>query len=283
MHISTRLILGVCFTLRLAGNRAVLIIWLAATLIVAGYAGPAIASPPSIAKAFGVSSIPVGGVTSLTLTISNPNVAPVFDVGFTDNLPSGLVVSTPNDLNSSCGGTATATAGSGTVSLSMGTVVALGSCSVSLHVTTTSAGSKNNSVTVTSTGGTGNASASLSVVAPPAISKQFGVASLGLGRSTSLTFTITNINGDTSLTGIAFTDNLPAGLLATTFIGNSTCMGEALILNGVVSLTGGIVSAIGGCSISVNVTATSLGMKFNAVTVTSTNGGQAIRPARPSR
>ena len=125
MHISRRLMLDACFTPRLAGNRAVLIIWLAATLIVAGYAGPAIASPPSITKAFGVSSIPVGGVTSLTLTISNPNVAPVFDVGFTDNLPSGLVVSTPNDLNSSCGGTATATAGSGTVSLSSGTVVAL--------------------------------------------------------------------------------------------------------------------------------------------------------------
>jgi hypothetical protein len=83
-------------------------------------------------------------------------------------------------------------------------------------VTGTIANSTNsNAVTVTSSnGGTGNtAIATIVVLAPPSITKQFGVASLRLHRRTSLTFTITNPNTSTSLTGVAFTDTLPTGLL----------------------------------------------------------------------
>src|SRR5207244_5576206 len=113
----------------------------------------------------------------------------------------------------------TAVAGSGSISLSGGTLTASpaagSSCTFSVKVTGTSAGVKNNSVQVTSTeGGTGNTSnASLTVVAPPTISKAFGAGSIPLNGSTSLSFTITNPNTASALSGVAFTDNLPSGVV----------------------------------------------------------------------
>ena len=88
-------------------------------------------------------------------------------MAFTDTLPAGLVVATPNGLTGSCGGgTITAVAGAGSVSLSGATIAVSGSCNFSVNVTGTTTGSKTNTTgNVTSTnGGTGNtASAGLTV------------------------------------------------------------------------------------------------------------------------
>ena len=76
---------------------------------------------PTIAKAFGAPSIVVNGTTTLTFTLTNPNAATALTgVGFTDTLPAGLVVATPNGLANTCGGTVTAAAGSGSVALASG-------------------------------------------------------------------------------------------------------------------------------------------------------------------
>jgi hypothetical protein len=93
----------------------------------------------------------------------------VTGVAFTDTLPAGLVVNTPNGLTGSCGGgTITATAGSGSISLTGATLAGSASCTFAVNVTGTSAGTKNNTTgTISSNeGGTGGtASASLAVVA----------------------------------------------------------------------------------------------------------------------
>jgi uncharacterized repeat protein (TIGR01451 family) len=240
-----------------------------------------VASPPSIAKAFGAASIPLNGTTSLTFTINNPNTGIALSgVAFTDNLPAGLVVATPNGLSNTCNGTVTATAGSGSISLSAGTIAASGSCTVVVNVQGTTAGVKNNSVTVTSTeGGTGNTSnASITVVGAPVIIKAFGAASIPLNGSTSLTFTIQNNNTTTALTGVAFSDTLPAGLVVSTPNGLTGTCGAGTITatagTNVISLSGGTIAANSSCTFSVNVTGIAAGTQNNTTgNVTSTEGG----------
>ncbi|HKV94335.1 MAG TPA: hypothetical protein VJW20_17435 [Candidatus Angelobacter sp.] len=240
-----------------------------------------VASPPSITKVFGAASIPLNGTTSLTFTIQNPNTGVALTgVAFTDNLPAGLVVATPNGLSNTCGGTATATPGSGSVSLSAGTLAASASCTVSVNVQGTTAGVKNNSVQVTSTeGGTGNTSnASITVVAPPLIVKAFGAASIPLNGSTSLSFTITNANTTIALTGVAFSDTLPAGLVISTPNGLTGTCGAGTITatagTNTISLSGGTIAANSSCTFSVNVTGTAAGLQTNTTgNVTSTEGG----------
>jgi hypothetical protein len=240
-----------------------------------------VVAPPSIAKAFGAANIPVNGTTTLTFTITNPAGTAVTQTGvaFTDTLPANIVVATPNGLSNTCGGTATAVAGSGSITLTGGSIAAGSNCTVVVNVTGTAAGNSTNVTgNVSSTnGGTGNtATANLIVAAPPAITKSFGVAAIPLGGSTSLTFSINNPNASIGLTGIAFTDNLPAGLVvASPNALTSTCGGTATAVagSGAVTLSGGTTAASASCTITVNVTGTTAGVKNNSTQVTSTEGG----------
>ena len=134
-----------------------------------GYAQ--VVSPPTISKNFfGVATIPLNGTTALEFIITNPNSSVAFTgMAFTDTLPAGLVVATPNGLFDSCDGTATATAGSNTISLSAGTLPQSSTCIFVVNVTGTTAGVKNNtsgSVSSTEGGTGGTASASITVVTP---------------------------------------------------------------------------------------------------------------------
>jgi uncharacterized repeat protein (TIGR01451 family) len=249
----------------------------------------AVVAPPSITKAFGKSVFPIGSTTSLTLTITNPNAGTALSaVGFSDSLPAGLVVNSPNGLSSTCGGTATAVAGSGSVSLSGGSLPASGSCTVSLSVKGTTAGTKNNtSGAVTSTeGGTGNtASASVIVALPPSLTKAFGAGSVRVGQTTSLTFTITNPNTTTSLSGMTFSDPFPSGLMvaASPSVSN-TCGGVPTVgpFALAVGYGNGTIPAGGSCTFKVNVTATSTGVKNNVTTIISSTQGGVGSPASAS-
>jgi len=130
-----------------------------------------VVAPPSISKAFGTASIPVNATTGLSFTITNPvaNTVSLTGIAFSDTLPAGMIVATPNGLTGTCGGgTITAVAGSGAVSLSGATLAASASCTFSVNVNGTATGLKSNTTAaVTSTnGGTGNtASASVTVTA----------------------------------------------------------------------------------------------------------------------
>jgi uncharacterized repeat protein (TIGR01451 family) len=247
---------------------------------------PAIA-PPTVGKAFGAAGIGVGGTTTLSFTINNPNPAiALTNVSFTDTLPPGLVVSTPNGLTGSCpGALISAVAGSGSVSFTAASFSGGASCTFSVNVSGTTAGALTNGVTVNSTnGGTGNTSTVLlnvvvAVVAPPIVSKSFGTAtSIAVGGTTALSLTINNPNAAVALTGVAFTDTLPVGMVVATPNGVTGSCGGGLITatagSGSITLVDATLAASSSCTFSVNVSATSGGVLTNVTgNVTSTNGG----------
>jgi uncharacterized repeat protein (TIGR01451 family) len=104
---------------------------------------------PTLSKVFGSASIPAGGTTSLTFHLSNPNTVELTGLQFSDVLPSGLMIATPNGLSGSCGGgTITAVAGSSLIGLSGASLAGGSSCTFSLNVTSplafSSVGTKTN-------------------------------------------------------------------------------------------------------------------------------------------
>jgi uncharacterized repeat protein (TIGR01451 family)/fimbrial isopeptide formation D2 family protein len=130
-----------------------------------------VVGPPSIAKSFSPNPIAVGGTSTLTFTITNPNIATALTgVGFTDSLPAGLeVASSPNaTISAECGSpTFAPSAGDVTLTFSDGSIPASGVCTVTVDVTASTTGTMNNTTSsVSSTnGGTGSpASASLGVI-----------------------------------------------------------------------------------------------------------------------
>jgi len=127
--------------------------------------------PPDISKAFGASSVALYGSTTLTFNVSNPNTNQTLGgVGFTDTLPSGQVVATPNALTGTCGGgTITAATGSNSVSLSGAVLSTNSSCSFSLNVTGVMSGTQNNitGAVISNEGGTGGKATATLIVAGP--------------------------------------------------------------------------------------------------------------------
>src|SRR5262249_38392582 len=112
----------------------------------------------------------------------------------------------------------------------------------------------------------------------PTIAKSFVPSSILVGATSSLTFTITNPNASTALTGVAFGDTFPAGLQVATPNGlTGSCGGGTITAtagSGSVSLPGAPLAPPGSCTFSNNVTGTTAGNQTNTTTeVTSTNGG----------
>jgi hypothetical protein len=92
-----------------------------------------------------------------------------------------------------------------------------------------------------------------------------------------LSFTITNPNATVALT-VSFTDTLPAGLVVSTPSGAvTTCLGGTLTANpgaNSISLAGAVIAATASCTITVDVTGVSAGVKNNTTgPVSSIEGG----------
>jgi len=124
-------------------------------------------SPPTLATSFGAPTLALNATTTMSFTVTNPNLTTSLSgVAFTDSLPSGLVVSTPNGLSGSCG-TVVAVAHSGSLNLSGLSLAASGTCTFSVNITGAAPGLQHNTTgAITSVeGGTGaTASASVTVI-----------------------------------------------------------------------------------------------------------------------
>src|SRR5207237_8435830 len=112
-----------------------------------------VVAPPTIAKSFGAGSIPLGGTTSLDLTLTNPNATIALSgISFADTLPAGLTA--PNGTTATCGGSLVLTGG-GTLTFSGGTLAGNANCTITVTVTGTTAGVKNNTTAPISSNETG--------------------------------------------------------------------------------------------------------------------------------
>jgi hypothetical protein len=109
------------------------------------------------------------------------------------------------------------------------------------------------------------------------------VADSGLWRCS--TFTLTNPNPTAPLTRITFADPFPPGLMvvATPSVTN-TCGGVPSVgpFALAVAYANPTIPAGGSCTFSVNVTATSAGVKSNTTTIVSSTPGGVGRPASAS-
>ncbi len=240
-----------------------------------------VGNAPTISKTFSSPTSGINGSATLSFALANPNSAvTVSGISFTDTLPAGMVIAATPNLISTCGGTATAAAGGGSVALAGGTLGNSASCTVSVAVAFTSTGVKNNTVQVSSTNlGNGNTSnTSITVLAAPSLTASFASTSIAVGASSQFAFSVANPNAANGLTGIAFTDTLPAGLVVATPNGASgTCGGGSFTAaagGSSISFSGGALAANSTCTVSVNVTGTSAGVKSTTTgAVVSTEAG----------
>ncbi|HKV42936.1 MAG TPA: hypothetical protein VJX67_27320, partial [Blastocatellia bacterium] len=198
----------------------------------------------------------------------------------------GLTVAT--GTSSVCGGTLTTTAPN-VISFSGGTVPSSGTCTIVVTVTGAVAGVQNNTTgnIGSANGGKGATSntATITVVAPATISKAFGVTNIPVGGTTTLTFTLTNPNTTVALTGVAFTDPFPSGLIVANPASATDACGGTFSPNPgdtTLAFSGGTIAAGGSCTISVKVQLTTGGTKTNTTSaITSANGGTGA-PSNPA-
>ena len=120
-------------------------------------AGPAVATltvntpvtapiPPTVSKAFNQSTINAGGISTVTITLSNADSADAIGANLTDALPSGVTVASIPGASNTCGGTFTPAANDTALTLTGGTIPANGSCVLTVDVTAASGGSYFNSI-----------------------------------------------------------------------------------------------------------------------------------------
>lgn len=239
-------------------------------------------------------TIHIGGVSTFTITINNPNVAPLTGLSFTDNLPIPLKLATPLAVGGTCvtvgGGSISAVAGGTSVSLSGAALAASGSCTVTLQVIVdpTYTVARNSSVTnslavgaVTTTQGASNSaiiSVGLTLQTGAAVTKVFSPSTVFIGQTSTLTLTFLNYN-PTAISGFSFTDAMPAGIVVLS--ANTTCSGGVASFTPTsVSVTNATVAAApnlnasssGACTLTATVQATSAGSLVNAVPAGNLNG-----------
>lgn len=113
--------------------------------------------PPTIAKSFNPTTITAGGTSTLTLTLTNPNVGAqtanlaaaviqLTNVSVSDTLPTGMTVAPVPNVSQTCGGSSvvTAAAGGSVITVSGGVLASGASCTVSVNVTATGNGTLTN-------------------------------------------------------------------------------------------------------------------------------------------
>jgi len=250
---------------------------------------------PGFSKSFSPSSIFFTERSTLTFTIDNSaNTAGAANLQFTDTLPTGMVVASPSNKATTCGG-GTLTANSGASVISYGpatfldaTVGAGSTCTISVDVLGNAVGSLGNTTgELTSTPqnggvsrGSGKAGATLTVAFERiALTKNFVDDPVSPGGTVTLQFTIRNLEREAAIADMTFTDDLDAvvsGLVAVGLpLANPCGSGSVLSGGSVLTLTGGNLGTGETCTFSVTLAVPADAPAGTFVNTTSTITGDA--------
>lgn len=250
----------------------------------------------SISKSFSPSVIAPNGNSRLTIYLTNKALIDLTNVTLTDSLASmggnasnGVFLAADPDPETTCGsGTVGATAGTQTITLSNGTVpasdgVVPGLCSVSVTVQGIGIAA-NRTNTLVASNVTGDLVGIMEDVHPVAsvtadleitgltiqVNKGFA-PTLVYGNSTSkLTIELSNSHS-VPLTGIEFTDTMPAGMIlaAIPAFDTDTCGGTLTGTPGsnVFTYEGGTLAASSTCELTMNVTMDVIDNRTNTIPI----------------
>jgi len=171
---------------------------------------------PTLSKSFNPAIVAIGESSTLTVLINNNMVGAtnLTNLGLTDVLPANVVVATPANSATTCGGTLTAATGSGTVTLVGGTLNAGAICSITVDVTSMTANAYTNIIPATNLTNdqnlpaAQNASALLTVrEASLQVVKTVSNPNPVVGNTITYTYRVTN-TGDIRLENVTVNDDL---------------------------------------------------------------------------
>lgn len=220
---------------------------------------------PKLSKYYYPTTVKPGAVTSLTITLSNPNAtAAKLTAPFVDSFPSGTYIA-DTLASTTCGGTLTSVKGGNSITLTGGQIPVNSSCRIIVHVTAPKTGSFINTLAIgvlkTSHGNNATAakaalSVSTSAGSGPSLAKSFSPSSIGNDGISTLTITLKNSSSVSAKLTAALHDYMPSRLVVYGSASN-TCGGTVTATKGnsTVTLTGGAIPANGSCTVTVKVTA----------------------------
>ncbi|GBF05985.1 DUF11 domain-containing protein [Deinococcus aerius] len=252
--------------------------------------------PATISQAFSPASVALGGTSTLTFTVTNPNAGGALTaLNFTDTLTGMSVASTT--LGGTCASVTSnpaLTVGATTLNLTIPSLAASANCTITVQVKGTQIGVNPNATSgVTSaqtpTPGATSNTANLTVTPlAPTVGKSFAPASVLQGTATQLTITVTNPNA-AAATSFTLTDDIAGTTgvtgLTITAVSSDTCKGSGTVTtaSGKYVLTGGTLPAAG-CSIVLTVqvpSSAAVGSKTNTI-VGSTVAGSINNQSWPT-
>src|SRR5215213_2251834 len=247
---------------------------LTSTLTVTGDAFRSIA----IVKGFEPLTVFGGSASTMSIELINQGTVVLTGIGFTDNMPDGMILANPVNFNiGTCGGTLTGSPGDNSFTFSGGSLPALGRCTLTLSATMTVNGNLTNTVpsgAVTTTNGLINADpaqASLTNLPGASISKYFASNPITVGSVSALNITIKN-TGNIPLSGLGFSDSLPDGLFiaggsASAPVNNCGGTLTAVADTQLIELTNGLVGDNSTCTVVISITGNAPGAYRNTIPV----------------
>ena len=215
----------------------------------------------AITKTDGVTSVTPGSPVTYTLVVSNNGPFAVNGATVSDTVPpeiTGVTWSCVASAGNSC-----PASGVGDIATSAVYLMTGGTATFTVQGTLSigATGPLSNVATVAVPAGfsdpvaSNNSATDTDNLLPPNIAKVFNPTALLVGQSGLLFITVTNPNAAFALSGIAFSDPLPAGVSVPNAVGPG-CSGTLTINANVISVSGGALAAGARCDIPITVTGT---------------------------